>query len=81
MGFNSGFKGLIDRMCSYDCPEPSYYFYVTAPADIIGFCPYPPDRTLYLTTRCNSLVRYNPNGFILYHFLFLYLHPIPCSSM
>jgi len=65
-------------MCSYDCPQPSYYFYVTAHADIKGFYPYP---TLYLTICSNSLVYYNPNGFILYHFLFVYLHPIPYSSM
>jgi len=55
-------KSLIDRMCSYDCPEPSYYFHVTAPADIVGFYPY---STLYLTISSNSLVSCHPNRFIL----------------
>jgi len=63
-------------MCSYDCPEPSYYFYVTTPTDIAWFYPYP---TASHPTRSISLVLYNPNGFILSHFHFLYplLHPLP----
>jgi hypothetical protein len=28
------FRGVIDCMSSYDCPQPSYYAYVTGLADI-----------------------------------------------